>query len=88
MAKVTKSTKSKSTKNVYVVQRGGLDDHPEQVEIIGLFGSLKDARKRVREEYRLSCAADWYEGSLPPLPRSFYTLDDGQMFWSISTHPL
>jgi hypothetical protein len=82
-----KNIKAQSKKTVYSVLRGGLDDYPERVTVIGLFTSIEEARKRVLKEYRRTACEDLVdEGGRKQIPKAFRVLDNGYEFWTIATH--
>jgi len=85
MAKVTKSTKAQPKKTVYSVIRGGVDDYPEEVSVIGIFTSIEDARKRVLKEYRRT-VCDGLDPRPSVTPKAFRVLNNGHEFWTIATH--
>jgi len=81
-----KNTSSKSkTKAQFVVLRGDFDDSPEDVEVAGIFPTLKAAQKLAREEYLANHLMDDEddEDENPDLDFTDF-LDDGHSFWRIS----
>ena len=83
-----KNTSSKSkTKAQFVVLRGDFDDSPEDVEVAGIFPTLKAAQKFVKDEY-LADSRDEYaddeEETADDCPEFKDFLEGGHMFWRIS----
>jgi hypothetical protein len=84
-----KNTSSKSkTKAQFVVLRGDFDDSPEDVEVAGIFPTLKAAQKFVTDEY-LADNRDEYadddEETDVECPKFKDFLEGGHMFWRIAT---